>query len=258
MCGIIGAVSNRDVAKILLKSLRHLEYRGYDSAGIAIIDEKHHLERIRTAGKVKDLAKLLANKNLKGSTGIAHTRWATHGKPSEINAHPHIAGNEIAIVHNGIIENHLELRRELIEKGCKILSDTDSELIAHYVYCKISEGLDFLEAVRSLSHALKGAYAIGLIRRTEPSRMFALRKDSPLVLGLAENEIFICSDSLALHSLANRIIYLDEGDMADINGSKITIYNTGRRTRTTQHSPSHKTMTEIDKGNYALHAERNI
>ena len=258
MCGIIGAVAKRDVAKILLESLTHLEYRGYDSAGIAIIDENEHLDRVRTAGKVNDLEKLIAKKSPKGKTGIGHTRWATHGKPSEINAHPHIAGNEIAIVHNGIIENHAELRADLIKQGCNILSDTDSELIAHLVYLKICEGQDFSDAVKSLSHVLKGAYAIGIIRSKEPGRLFALRRGSPLLIGLGKNETFICSDTIGLHSLVDNVIYLDEGDIADIKGETLTIYNADGKIVSREPHHFEKNKMETNKGNYTHYMLKEI
>lgn len=226
MCGIIGAVAlKKNVAQLLLDGLKRLEYRGYDSAGLAILDYQHHLERLRTLGKVCQLEAMLEKHPILGETGIAHTRWATHGKPSEKNAHPHLAGNEIALVHNGIIENHEQIRAELIEQGCVLTSETDSELVAHFVYLKIKKTHDFLAAVQMIREAFKGAYAFGFISKKEPGRLIAMRNGSPLVIGIGEQENFIASDPLALLSLTNKFIYLTEGDIADIKPTSLTIYD---------------------------------
>lgn len=224
MCGIVGAVAQRDVALILLEGLKRLEYRGYDSAGIAVIGPEQHLLRHRALGKVKELQNLLSSAPLIGTTGIAHTRWATHGKPSEQNAHPHIAGDEIALVHNGIIENHEYLRKQLLKSGCHLSSETDSELVAHLVYEQIKTGLDFLSAIQKVAKQLEGAFAIGFMRRSEPGRLLALRSGSPLVIGLGIGENFLASDHLALLPVAQQFIYLEEGDVADIQREKITLY----------------------------------
>ncbi len=225
MCGIVGAVAQRDVALILLEGLKRLEYRGYDSAGIAVIDSNEHLQRHRAPGKVKELQGLLEATPLLGNTGIAHTRWATHGKPNENNAHPHFAGNEIALVHNGIIENHESLRAQLLASGCTLISETDSEIIAHLVHQQILAGLDFLSAVQKVALVLEGAFAIGFMRRTEPGRLLALRRGCPLVIGVGIGEHFLASDHLALLPVAQRFIYLEEGDLADIRRDKVTIYD---------------------------------
>lgn len=223
MCGIIGAVAEKSVVPLLLQGLGRLEYRGYDSAGIAVIDSKQMFEYRRILGKVQDLIQLLNSEPISGHTGIAHTRWATHGKPSKRNAHPHIANNEIAIVHNGIIENHETLRAHLLAKNYVFKSETDSELIAYLVYDYIQSGQDFLMAVRSAAKELKGAYSIGLIRNTEPGRLLALRSGSPLVIGLGTKENYIASDKIAISSVANQFIYLEDGDIADIRKDKIVI-----------------------------------
>lgn len=226
MCGIVGAVAQRDVALILLEGLKRLEYRGYDSAGIAVIDGQQRLQRHRAPGKVRELQGLLEVEPLPGNTGIAHTRWATHGKPSEHNAHPHFAGNEIALVHNGIIENHSPLRAKLLANGCILASETDSELVAHLVHQQLIAGLDFLSAVQKVAAELEGAFAIGFMRRTEPGRLLALRRGCPLVVGVGIGEHFLASDQLALLPVAQNFIYLEEGDLADIRRDQVAIYDT--------------------------------
>lgn len=230
MCGIVGAVAQRDVAPILLEGLKRLEYRGYDSAGIAVIDGQKSLQRHRALGKVQELQNLLTKHPLSGGSGIAHTRWATHGKPSEENAHPHIVGDEIALVHNGIIENHEILRARLLKNGCTLNSETDSELVAHLVYQCLQKGKDFLSAVQETAKELEGAFAIGFMHCKEPGRLIALRRGSPLVIGLGLGENFIASDHLALLPVAQRFIYLEEGDTADIYRDKVIIYDaTGKQ-----------------------------
>jgi len=224
MCGIVGAVAQRDVAPILLEGLKRLEYRGYDSAGMAVIDPHQHLQRHRALGKVRELQSLLKAEPLIGTTGIAHTRWATHGKPSEQNAHPHIVGDKLAIVHNGIIENHEMLRKDLLA-NCKLLSETDSEVIAHLVYQQMEAGLDFLSAVQAIAGKLEGAFAIGFICCDQPGRVLALRSGCPLVVGLGIGENFIASDHLALLPVAQQFIYLEEGDIADVRRDQVIIYN---------------------------------
>lgn len=225
MCGIIGATGIADVGQILIDGLKRLEYRGYDSAGIAIIDNDHHLQRLRTTGRVQELQNIFNNHLIHGLTGIAHTRWATHGIPNEQNAHPHIAGNQIAIVHNGIIENHQEIRKKLAKNGYQFTSDTDSELIAYLIFAAIKQGHDFLSAVQSLRNELSGAYAIGIINVNEPDRIIAMRNSSPLVIGLGENINYVASDILALTNLTQNYIYLEDGDIADIKHDAIKIYS---------------------------------
>lgn len=225
MCGIIGGVSNKNIVPNLLDGLTHLEYRGYDSAGIAVIDASQSLRRLRTTGKIEALKKLLEKEVLAGNTGIAHTRWATHGVPSVENAHPHMVGNQIALVHNGIIENHHYLRQQLIEKGCQFSSQTDTELIAHLIYIKIKQGQDFLSAVRNTEKELEGAYAIGVINQDEPGRLIAIRNGSPLVIGKDKGQNFIASDPTALSAITQTFIYLEDGDLADITADKIQIYD---------------------------------
>ncbi|VVC77203.1 Glutamine--fructose-6-phosphate aminotransferase [isomerizing] [Aquicella siphonis] len=258
MCGIIGAVGTQNVSGLLLQGLKRLEYRGYDSAGIAVISPNQQLQRIRTAGKVQVLIDEVGKNSLDGNTGIAHTRWATHGRPSENNAHPHTAGDAIAIVHNGIIENHESLRHRLLSEGCHITSDTDSELIAHLIHQKIRQGVDTLTAVRSLIQQLKGAYAIGVINKDEPGRLFATRFSSPLVIGLGEEGTFISSDTLALRPVATQVIYLEDGDVADITSDTVTIYGiNGEKVN----RPSHKIPSNHEiasKGKYPHYMLKEI
>lgn len=225
MCGIMGAVSKRDVSKILLEGLRRLEYRGYDSAGIAVINEAPEIHRIRTEGKVQALIDALDHSALKGCLGIAHTRWATHGRPSEINAHPHISHNEVAIVHNGIIENHEALREQLQDLGYQFTSETDSEVAAHLIHHHYQQVPDFLKAVQAAADQLSGAFALGVMHRNHPNELVAIRKGSPLVMGIGSDEQFIASDPLALRSFAEQIIYLEEGDSAHLTSSSLQIFD---------------------------------
>ncbi|MGV3740355.1 MAG: glutamine--fructose-6-phosphate transaminase (isomerizing) [Gammaproteobacteria bacterium] len=225
MCGIMGAVSKRDISKVLLEGLRRLEYRGYDSAGIAVINDAPEIHRIRTEGKVQVLIDALNHSALSGCLGIAHTRWATHGRPSELNAHPHISHNEVAIVHNGIIENHEVLRVRLQELGYQFTSETDSEVAAHLIHYHYGLVPDFLKAVQSAAEQLSGAFALGVVHRKHPNELVAIRKGSPLVMGLGDNEQFIASDPLALRSFAEQIIYLEEGDSIHLTPSSLAIFD---------------------------------
>jgi len=215
MCGIVGAVAQRDVAEILINGLHRLEYRGYDSAGVAVVDPNHELHRVRCLGKVKALDEAVAVKPLIGGTGIAHTRWATHGEPSEANAHPHTSGN-FAVVHNGIIENHEELRELLKSRGYVFNSQTDTEVIAHLVNWEMRTASNLLEAVQKTVKQLTGAYGMVVLDREHPEHLVAARSGSPLVIGLGIGENFLASDQLALLSVTRRFIYLEEGDIAEV------------------------------------------
>ncbi|MEW6647430.1 MAG: glutamine--fructose-6-phosphate transaminase (isomerizing) [Pseudomonadota bacterium] len=225
MCGIVGGVAERDVVAILVEGLRRLEYRGYDSAGVAVLDEHNTIARARVLGKVQGLADELAHNPFRGSTGIAHTRWATHGVPSEKNAHPHICRKEIAVVHNGIIENHEALRAAQKAAGYEFTSQTDTEVIVHQVHSHTARGLDLLAAVQATVSELHGAYALGVISTKEPGRLIAARRGSPLVLGIGIGEHFIASDVAPLLPVTRRFIFLEEGDVADIRRDAVTIYN---------------------------------
>ena len=224
MCGIVGAVAQRDVAEILINGLHRLEYRGYDSAGVAVVDPNHELHRVRCLGKVKALDEAVAVKPLIGGTGIAHTRWATHGEPSEANAHPHTSGN-FAVVHNGIIENHEELRELLKSRGYVFNSQTDTEVIAHLVEWEMRTAATLLEAVQKTVKQLTGAYGMVVLDREHPEHLVAARSGSPLVIGLGIGENFLASDQLALLSVTRRFIYLEEGDIAEITRRTVDIYN---------------------------------
>lgn len=224
MCGIVGAIAQRNVTPILLEGLKRLEYRGYDSAGIAIINNAK-LERCRVAGKVSVLEQALKQQPLKGTIGIAHTRWATHGKPCELNSHPHISNNTIAIVHNGIIENYEELKQQLIQDGYVFSSETDTEVIVHLIHQNFLATNDFLKAVKATIKQLEGAYALAIINKNDPERIIAVRSGSPLVIGLGIEENFLASDQLALLPVTQRFIYLEEGDLADITLESVTIYD---------------------------------
>ena len=224
MCGIVGAVAQRDVAEILINGLHRLEYRGYDSAGVAVVDPNHELHRVRCLGKVKALDEAVAVKPLIGGTGNAHTRWATHGEPSEANAHPHTSGN-FAVVHNGIIENHEELRELLKSRGYVFNSQTDTEVIAHLVNWEMRTASTLLEAVQKTVKQLTGAYGMVVLDREHPEHLVAARSGSPLVIGLGIGENFLASDQLALLSVTRRFIYLEEGDIAEITRRTVDIYD---------------------------------
>ena len=225
MCGIVGAVAQRNITPILLEGLKRLEYRGYDSAGIAVLDKSAKLERVRVAGKIKDLEQAINATQLLGQTGIAHTRWATHGKPTVENAHPHICRDQIALVHNGIIENHARLREQQKNLGYEFTSDTDSEVVVNQIHHYLEQGEDLLSAVVKTTTILEGAYALGVINRGDPDRIIATRSGSPLVIGVGIGEHFIASDVFALLPVTQQFIFLEEGDIADIRRDSLTIYD---------------------------------
>ena len=225
MCGIVGAVAQRDVIPILLEGLKRLEYRGYDSAGIVVLDKSAKLQRVRVAGKIKDLEQAINATQLLGQTGIAHTRWATHGKPTIENAHPHICRDQIALVHNGIIENHARLREQQKNLGYEFTSDTDSEVVVNQIHHYLEQGEDLLSAVVKTTTILEGAYALGVINRGDPDRIIATRSGSPLVIGVGIGEHFIASDVFALLPVTQQFIFLEEGDIADIRRDSLTIYD---------------------------------
>lgn len=224
MCGIVGAVAQRDVVQILLEGLKRLEYRGYDSAGVAVIDEQEQLGRLRRLGKVQALADAVAEQPLPGGTGIAHTRWATHGEPSEANAHPHVSG-DIAVVHNGIIENHETLRDELKAQGYVFTSQTDTEVIAHLVERELKNASSLREAVMVTRTLLEGAYGMVVVNRKDPQRLIVARSGSPLVIGYGIGEHFVASDQLALLPVTRKFAFLEEGDVAEITREAVQVYN---------------------------------
>ncbi|MGA9701384.1 glutamine--fructose-6-phosphate transaminase (isomerizing) [Pseudomonas sp.] len=224
MCGIVGAVAERNVTAILLEGLKRLEYRGYDSAGVAVFTNAGKLERMRRPGKVSELEQALAGEPLVGRLGIAHTRWATHGAPCERNAHPHFSG-DLAVVHNGIIENHEVLREQLKGLGYVFTSDTDTEVIAHLLNHKLKDHSDLTTALKATVKELHGAYGLAVISASQPDRVVAARSGSPLVIGLGLGENFLASDQLALRQVTDRFMYLEEGDIADIRRESVAIWD---------------------------------
>jgi glucosamine--fructose-6-phosphate aminotransferase (isomerizing) len=225
MCGIVGGIAQRDVVPILMEGLKRLEYRGYDSAGVAVLDQRRHLQRIRSVGKVAALKHLIDDAALSSNLGIAHTRWATHGMPAERNAHPHMSGERVAIVHNGIIENYAELREELSARGYVFTSETDTEVIAHLLADVLETETDFLAAIRKASAKLVGAYALAVVSPDDPDQMVVIRAGSPLVIGLGEGENFIASDVFALLPVTQRFIFLEEGDLAHVARDRVKVFD---------------------------------
>ncbi len=258
MCGIVGAIAQRNVVPILMEGLRRLEYRGYDSAGIAVRDDQGRLQRIRSVGKVAELQGLLDKGTVEGPHGIAHTRWATHGMPAERNAHPHMSGEQVAIVHNGIIENHSELRAELTAKGFVFHSDTDTEVIVHLLAALLADGRSTFDATRQAVERLVGAYALAVISPDDPDRIIVSRAGSPLVIGIGPDEHFIASDVFALLPVTQRFVFLEEGDIAEIRCDGIRVFDVDgqpveRAVRTSELSASH-----AEKGPYAHYMLKEI
>ena len=225
MCGIVGAVAERNVVEILLEGLKRLEYRGYDSAGVALLQGDGTLTRIRRTGKVQELADAVAEGEALGTTGIAHTRWATHGGVTEANAHPHFSTDRVAVVHNGIIENYVNLKAQLKEQGYTFTSDTDTETIAHTVHEELKSGKTLLDAVQSAVKTFHGAYGTVIMDKEDPSRVVVARSGSPLVIGLGLGENFIASDQMALLPVTRRFIFLEEGDVAEITRRDVKIFD---------------------------------
>ena len=250
MCGIMGATSRRDISRVLLEGLHRLEYRGYDSAGIAVIDKDGRLKRLRIQGKVQALADAMSETVITGHTGIAHTRWATHGKPSEQNAHPHLSNGEIAVVHNGIIENHDELRHYLQELGYIFTSETDSEVAAHLIHHHYQENHSLLQSVQATAAQLQGAFSLGVIHKTNPHELAAIRKGSPLVVGLGVDENFIASDALALRSFAQFVIYLEDGDSVLLAADQFQIFDAENHPVQRKKNPLSNDCHATSKGNF--------
>jgi glucosamine--fructose-6-phosphate aminotransferase (isomerizing) len=260
MCGIVGGVAGRDVVPVLIEGLRRLEYRGYDSCGVAV-HQDGHLRRTRSTARVADLAAQAAADGVRSGTGIAHTRWATHGAPAVHNAHPHFSGDRIALVHNGIIENHDELRAELKARGYEFASQTDTEVIAHLVHHHYDG--DLLDAVQRAVAQLRGAYAIAVFCRDEPQRVVGAREGSPLVLGLGrDGEHFVASDAMALAGVADRIVYLEEGDVVDLQPGKFWLSARGDDgrwrpvERAVKPMPAHTAAAEL--GPYRHYMQKEI
>lgn len=250
MCGIVGAVAQRDIAEILLEGLRRLEYRGYDSAGLVVADGNQQFHRVRRLGKVKALSDAIAENPVSGGTGIAHTRWATHGEPSERNAHPHVSSDRVAVVHNGIIENHATLRQQLQVQGYLFTSDTDTEVIAHLVDAELKNNNSLLKAVQNTVKKLHGAYGTVLMDRNDSSRLVVARSGSPLVIGLGIGENFIASDQLALLPVTRRFIFLEEGDVAEITRTSVEIFDKDGNSVEREIHESTANYDAGDKGQY--------
>lgn len=249
MCGIVGAVAERNITAILVEGLKRLEYRGYDSAGVAVLDNQGGLQRRRRVGKVSELEQALAAEPLAGRLGIAHTRWATHGAPTEHNAHPHFSG-DLALVHNGIIENHEPLREHLKGLGYVFTSDTDTEVIVHLLDHHLSNLGDLTEALKVVVRELHGAYGLAVISRSQPDRLVAARSGSPLVIGLGLGENFLASDQLALRQVTDRFMYLEEGDIAEIHRDQVRIWDSADQPVQREQVQYHEGAEAADKGEY--------
>lgn len=250
MCGIVGAVATQNVVPILIDGLKRLEYRGYDSAGIAVLKENQSIQRMRVEGKVARLNELLEKSPLEGNIGIAHTRWATHGKPSERNAHPHIAKDRVVLVHNGIIENYESLKLHLSDQGKSLLSETDSEIVAYHIYEKLLKQKDVLQAVQETVQDLEGAYALCVMDTKDPDRVIGVRCGPPLVIGLGESGHFLASDVLALQRVCDRFIYLEEGDIAEISRKGVNIFDKAGKRVERKIYPRVFYQDASDKGGY--------
>lgn len=257
MCGIVGAVAQRDVDIILLEGLRRLEYRGYDSAGMAVIADGK-LERRRAVGKVRALAESLEREPLRGPTGLAHTRWATHGPPTENNAHPHFSNDRVALVHNGIIENFETLRDEIRADGTELSSDTDTEVVAHLIARELTSGAELRVALTNVLKRLRGAYALAVIDREAPDRMVGARLGSPLVAGVGLGENFLASDVRALLPVTQRFVYLDEGDVVEVTRESVTVYDRNGELADRPVKTSALSEDAADRGEYRHYMQKEI
>lgn len=258
MCGIVGAVAQRDVADILVEGLKRLEYRGYDSAGVAVVSQQGDLGRTRRLGKVQALADALAEAPLTGGTGIAHTRWATHGVPSEANAHPHVSHETLAVVHNGIIENYETLRQSLQALGYVFTSQTDTEVIAHLVHHELKTATSLLAAVQSAVKQLHGAYGMVVMDKTDPERLIAARSGSPLVIGFGIGENFLASDQLALLPVTRKFAFLEEGDVAEVTRHEVNIFDTSGQPVVREAAETDLKHDSGDKGPYRHYMLKEI
>ncbi|MDX1298707.1 MAG: glutamine--fructose-6-phosphate transaminase (isomerizing) [Pseudomonas sp.] len=250
MCGIVGAVAERNITAVLVEGLKRLEYRGYDSAGVALLNDQGVLHRSRRVGKVSELDAALSQEPLVGRLGIAHTRWATHGAPSERNAHPHFSGHDLAVVHNGIIENHEELRAQLKGLGYVFSSDTDTEVIVHLLDHTLKTEPDLTAALKEAVKQLHGAYGLAVISAKQPDRLLAARSGSPLVIGLGLGENFLASDQLALRQVTDRFMYLEEGDIAEIRRDSVQIWDLSGQLVERENVQYHEGAEAADKGEY--------
>jgi glucosamine--fructose-6-phosphate aminotransferase (isomerizing) len=260
MCGIVGGIAERNVVPVLLEGLRRLEYRGYDSSGIAVCESLGQLERIRATGKIKNLQEKIEKKGeaLTASLAIAHTRWATHGAPSEKNAHPHVSNNLVAVVHNGIIENYQDIKASQQAAGYQFESDTDTEVVAHAIHSYLVKGYSFYDAVREATAKFDGAYAVGVIQHQQPDTLIAARKGSPLVIGIGIGEHFIASDVSALLPVTQRFIFLEDGDIAKISREKVTIFDKNGVIVKREIKQSNLSATSVDLGKHKHYMHKEI
>ena len=260
MCGIVGGIAERNVMPILLEGLRRLEYRGYDSSGIALLDADNTIQRVRTIGKIKQLENKIEQEttHFAGNIGIAHTRWATHGVPSENNAHPHICNNKVAVVHNGIIENYQTLKKIQIKSGYRFTSETDTEVIAHAIHQQLETTTDLLHAVTKAINEFEGAYAIGVITIDDPDTLVAARKGSPLVIGVGIGEFFIASDVSALLPVTQSFIFLEEGDVAKLTRNAIEIYDVNGQSVEREIKQSSLSVTAVELGEHRHYMHKEI
>jgi glucosamine--fructose-6-phosphate aminotransferase (isomerizing) len=258
MCGIVGAVAGRDVVPVLIEGLQRLEYRGYDSAGVAVLNGSQHMQRLRTVGKVQKLRDALDESPAHGNLGIAHTRWATHGVPSERNAHPHISRDGVAIVHNGIIENHEELRADLERRGYTFSSETDTEVIAHRIDLHLSGGGDLFAAVQKTVRELQGAYALAVVSEKDPDTIVLARAGCPVVIGLGEDENFVASDVSALLPVTRRFMFLDEGDVAAIHRNSVEVVDASGTAADRPVRESELAADAVERGEYPHYMLKEI
>ena len=257
MCGIVGAIGKRNVVPILIEGLKRLEYRGYDSAGVAVLDAGHHLQRARSTGRVAELEKMAAAEAINGTIGIAHTRWATHGVPSEKNAHPHVSGG-VSVVHNGIIENHDPMREKLRGQGYVFLSDTDTEVIAHLVNANLKGGGSLFDAVRRSIADLVGAYAIAVVSESEPDTLVVARHGAPLLLGMGEGENFAASDASALIQVTQKVVYLEDGDCAELKLDAVRILDGAGKPAERKVHISQLSASAVELGSYTHFMQKEI
>lgn len=260
MCGIVGGIAERSLTPILLEGLRRLEYRGYDSSGIALLDPDNNIQRVRTLGKIKQLEDKIKQDatDFSGNVGIAHTRWATHGIPSENNAHPHICNNKVAVVHNGIIENYQLLKQKQLDNGYRFTSETDTEVIAHTIHQLLETTDDLLQAVTLALTEFEGAYAIGVIAAHDPETLIAARKGSPLAIGVGIGEFFIASDISALLPVTQNFIFLEEGDVAKLTRQAVAIYDVNNQRVERPIKQSILNVTEVELGEYRHYMHKEI
>lgn len=258
MCGIFAAISSRCVEELIISGLERLEYRGYDSAGIGVIDQDNKLQCLKVVGKVKNLRQALDNNKISGTVGIAHTRWATHGMPAEINAHPMISHQQIALVHNGIIENSELLKADLISYGYHFTSHTDTEVIVHYLHWHYNKTQDFILALRNTVSLLKGSYALAIISVYDPAKIFLVKNSSPLVVGIGKEENFIASDALALLPLTKNFIYLEDGNIAEISSDNIAIYDSSDKKVIPEVYHINEDYEIADRGSYPYYMRKEI